>query len=171
VPGHQPPSIFTLTPVFHPVYDTHEATTMTPTPGSETPFPTSGDLPRSGDDASFGGGTSSLGGATRGSVSPSTLGGPASESALSGSRSSAQPELMQRVVQGAHQTIDQLAERAAPYVERASHKGEDLSVRADHLREVGDEWAESMRTTVRENPLAAVAVAVAVGMLVARITR
>jgi ElaB/YqjD/DUF883 family membrane-anchored ribosome-binding protein len=144
---------------------------MTPTPGSETPFPTSGDLPRSSDDASFGGGTSSPGGATRASMSPSTLGGPASETGLSGSRTSGQPELMQRVVQGAHQTIDQLAERAAPYVERVSHKGEDLGMRADHLREVGDEWAESMRTTVRENPLAAVAVAVAVGMLVARITR
>jgi ElaB/YqjD/DUF883 family membrane-anchored ribosome-binding protein len=150
----------------------NEANTMTPTPGSESPFPTSSDLPPSGDDASFAsGGSSSFGGASRGSISPSTMGGPASETGLSGSGSSGQSDLMSRVVQGAHQTIDQLAERAAPYVERASHKGEDLSLRADHLREVGDEWAENMRTTVRENPLAAVAVAVAVGMLFARITR
>jgi ElaB/YqjD/DUF883 family membrane-anchored ribosome-binding protein len=140
---------------------------MTPTPGSDTPFPTSSDLPPSGDDPSY------AGGAARASMSPSTMGGPATASGASGGMSTGngQPDLMSRVVQGAHQTIDQLAERATPHVERLYQKGDELGVRADHLREVGDEWAESMRSTVRENPLAAVAVAVAVGMLVARITR
>jgi ElaB/YqjD/DUF883 family membrane-anchored ribosome-binding protein len=113
---------------------------MTPTPGTDTPFPTSSDL-----SSNEGRSLSGMGNGT--------------------------PDLMSRVVQGAHQTIDQLAERAAPAVERMHQKGDELGVRADHLREVGDEWAESMRSTVRENPLAAVAVAVAVGMLFARITR
>jgi ElaB/YqjD/DUF883 family membrane-anchored ribosome-binding protein len=139
---------------------------MTPNPGSDNPFPTSSDLPPSGDDASYAGGA-------RASMSPSTMGGPATTSGTAGGMATGNghPDLMSRVVQGAHQTIDQLAERAAPHVERLHQKGDELGVRADHLREVGDEWAESMRTTVRENPLAAVAVAVAVGMLVARITR
>jgi len=66
---------------------------------------------------------------------------------------------MARVVAGAHHTIDRLAETAAPHVER--------------LREadLGDEWAKSLRETVRENPLTALAVAVAAGMVLARVTR
>lgn len=73
-------------------------------------------------------------------------------------------DVLARVVHGAHETIDRLAETAAPHVQR-------LSEGTGHMREVGDEWTESLRTTVRENPLAAVATALAIGMLVARITR
>ena len=36
---------------------------------------------------------------------------------------------------------------------------------------MGDEWAESLRCTVRENPLAAVATALVVGVLIARLTQ
>lgn len=87
----------------------------------------------------------------------------------------AQSDVLNRVVQGAHNTIDKLAESAAPHVHRleqgVSSAGESLHARADHAREVGDEWAESLRTTVRENPLATVATALAVGWLIARLTR
>ena len=85
------------------------------------------------------------------------------------------PDLLQRVVNGAHDTIDRLAETAAPHVQRLqegmSSAGDTLQQRSDQALEIGDEWAESLRTTVRDHPLAAVATAVAVGMLVARITR
>ena len=84
-------------------------------------------------------------------------------------------DLLQRVVQGAHQTIDRMADTAAPHVQRMQDNmtsaGDMLNHRGDQVRELGDEWAESLRTTVRENPLAAVAAAMALGLLVARITR
>jgi ElaB/YqjD/DUF883 family membrane-anchored ribosome-binding protein len=85
--------------------------------------------------------------------------------------SGAASDMMSRVVSGAHHTIDRLAESAAPHVDRLQATGEDLTQRAEHLRHVGDEWTESMRSTVRDNPLAAVAVALALGMLIARVTR
>jgi ElaB/YqjD/DUF883 family membrane-anchored ribosome-binding protein len=84
-------------------------------------------------------------------------------------------DLMGRVVHGAHETIDRLADTAAPHVQRLqegmSSASEAMESRAGQLRETGAEWAESLRTTVRENPLAALASAVAVGLVVARLTR
>lgn len=80
-----------------------------------------------------------------------------------------------RVVKGAHETIDRLAESAAPHVhklqESVATAGDHLHLRADQARDLRDEWAESLRCTVREHPLAAVATAVAVGVLLARATQ
>ena len=87
----------------------------------------------------------------------------------------AHSDSFERVVQGAHHTIDRLAETAAPHVQRLQDSvataGETLHSRAHQVREVGDEWADSLRNTVRENPLAAVLTALAVGVLIARVTR
>lgn len=82
-------------------------------------------------------------------------------------------DLIGRIAQSAHQTIDRLAETAAPHVSRLQENlsGDALHQRADQVREVGDEWTESLRCTVRENPLAAVGVALAVGLLIARLSR
>ena len=84
-------------------------------------------------------------------------------------------DILSRVVKGAHEAIDRLAETAAPHVHRLEDSvgtaGVSMRTRADQAREVGDEWAESLRNTVRENPLAAVATAVALGVLVARLAR
>jgi ElaB/YqjD/DUF883 family membrane-anchored ribosome-binding protein len=80
-------------------------------------------------------------------------------------------DLMARVVAGAHHTIDRLAESAAPHVERLQEAGSHVGVQAEHLRDLGDEWVQSLRTTVRENPMTALAVAVAAGMLLARVAR
>jgi ElaB/YqjD/DUF883 family membrane-anchored ribosome-binding protein len=92
-----------------------------------------------------------------------------------GNRAASADDLIGRIAQSAHDTIDRLAEVVAPRVnrlqERVSGAGDSLQVRADHAREVTDEWAESLRCTVRESPLAAVGVALAVGLLVARLTR
>jgi ElaB/YqjD/DUF883 family membrane-anchored ribosome-binding protein len=72
------------------------------------------------------------------------------------------------VVQGAHETIDKLAQTVEPHVRRLQ---EGIGTRAEHMKELGDEWTESLRCTVRENPLAAVATAVALGVLIARLTQ
>jgi len=85
----------------------------------------------------------------------------------------AQPPLMERVVQGAHETIDRLAERAAPHVQRVqesvSGANEMLHERADQARELGTEWVDALRGTVRAHPVAAVATALAAGLLLARL--
>jgi len=84
-------------------------------------------------------------------------------------------ELLDRVVRTAHSTIDRLADTAAPHVSRLSQTlneaGERVQDGAGQVREAGDEWAETLRGTVREHPLAALAAALAIGMLVAKLTR
>jgi hypothetical protein len=79
-----------------------------------------------------------------------------------------------RVVQGAHQAVDRMANTAAPHVQRlqegVSTASERLTARADVLRDTGDEWAESLRMTVRENPLTALGTALAVGVVMSRLT-
>lgn len=86
-----------------------------------------------------------------------------------------QQPLSDRVAQSAHRTIDRLADSAAPHIDRmegalAGATGQ-LKDKARHVREVGDEWADGLRTTVRRNPLSALAVAMAVGALISRIRR
>ena len=89
--------------------------------------------------------------------------------------SAAQNEVLDRIVQGAHDTIDRLAERAAPHVQRLQqgvHNANDKLHRgADEVLRSRDEWTESLRSTVREHPLAALATALAVGVLITRLTR
>lgn len=86
-----------------------------------------------------------------------------------------QPPLTDRMAQGAHQTIDRLAETAAPHIERmegalAGATGQ-MKDQARQAREIGDEWADGLRATVRRNPLSSVAAAMAIGALIARIAR
>lgn len=110
-------------------------------------------------------GSSSTSGASAGAVG----------SSMGSTSTSSKPELMDRVVQGAHDTVDKLAEKARPQVERLQHTAssasESLHARADHARELGEEWAESLRSTVREHPLAAVGTALALGLIIARLSR
>jgi len=83
--------------------------------------------------------------------------------------------VLNNAVQGAHDTIDRLADRAAPAVrqlgESVAAVGETLQTKTDQLREKRDVWVEGARSTVRRNPLAAVAAALALGAVIARITR
>ena len=83
--------------------------------------------------------------------------------------------LLRNAVQGAHETIDRLAESAAPAVrqlgESVSAAEDALHAKTDQLRETRDEWVEGVRSTVRSNPLACVAAAFALGAVIARITR
>ena len=84
-------------------------------------------------------------------------------------------ELLQRVVQGAHTAIDRVADGVAPTVrqlgESVASAEDALQAKTAQLLEARDAWSESLRTTVRNNPLACLAGALAVGALIARITR
>lgn len=84
-------------------------------------------------------------------------------------------DLMSRVVQGAHDTIDRLADSAVPAVrqfgESLSGAEQALHAKAEQAHEAGDAGSDSLRSTVRENPLVAVAAALVVGVVLARITR
>jgi len=124
---------------------------------ADKPFPTSPDL-SAGDSNSPSGNTSPSSDTVPGSTMP----------ADHHMKTTQDDDMLSRVVQGAHQTIDRLAETAAPHVQRLQ---EGVGARAEHVKEVGDEWAESLRCTVRDNPLAAVATALALGVLIARLTQ
>lgn len=83
--------------------------------------------------------------------------------------------MLKQAVQGAHNTIDRLADGAAPAVrklgESISAAGETLHAKTDQLRDTRDEWVEGARSTVRASPLAWVAAALALGAVIGRITR
>jgi ElaB/YqjD/DUF883 family membrane-anchored ribosome-binding protein len=98
--------------------------------------------------------------------------GTASSSAAS---STAAADLVNRVADKAHATIDRLATTAAPKAQQLQKSLEDtnelLHDRAERLRMTGNEWCDSLRSNVREHPLMAVGTALAVGLLIARLTR
>ena len=76
-------------------------------------------------------------------------------------------------VHGAHAAIDRVADSVAPTVqsiaEGAAAAEEALQAKSDELSALRDEWVDRLRTTVRGNPLLAVAGAVALGLVVARV--
>ncbi|OWQ92192.1 hypothetical protein CDN99_07580 [Roseateles aquatilis] len=93
----------------------------------------------------------------------------------SAASSTAGVDLVNRVAEKAHATIDRLATQATPAVQHLQKSLEDtnelLHERADRLRTTGNEWCDGLRTSVREHPLAAIGTALAVGLLIARLTR
>ena len=92
-----------------------------------------------------------------------------------GPSSTAAVDLVNRVADKAHATIDRLATTAAPAAQQLQKSLEDtndlLHQRADRLRATGNEWCDGLRANVREHPLMAIGTALAVGMLIARLTR
>lgn len=83
--------------------------------------------------------------------------------------------LVERLAQGAHDTIDRVAAKAGPAVEKlrttATTAAGSVQQRATDFGAMEEQWMESARGVVRENPLAAIAVAVAAGMLLSRLAR
>ena len=83
--------------------------------------------------------------------------------------------LLRNAVEGAHDTIDHVAESAAPAVrqlgESVAAAAEALDAKTAQLRHTRDEWVEGVRNTVRGNPLVAIAAALTLGAVIARITR
>lgn len=116
----------------------------------------------------------------RGSVPPSNVGDddrPTDLAEPQGMRRA--DELIDRIAQSAHETIDRLAQSAhsaaqsaAPQLDKLqqglSGSGGSMQSRADQMRDIGDEWVEGLSATVRDHPIAAVGVALAIGMLIAR---
>lgn len=83
--------------------------------------------------------------------------------------------LLKRAVQQAHDAIDRLAGQAMPAARRlgetVSAAEDALHARKGQLRETGEGWTEGVRSTVRDNPLASIAAALALGALIARLSR
>ena len=83
--------------------------------------------------------------------------------------------MLKHATQGAHDTIDRLAESATPAVRKlgdsVSAAADTLQLKTSQLRHTRDAWAEGARTTVRSKPLAAVAAALVLGAVIARLTR
>jgi len=69
-----------------------------------------------------------------------------------------------RLSESAHEAVDKAASVASSYAERFSSKGEELM-------QMQQDWMESARDYVRENPLQALGIAVAAGYLLHMITR
>jgi ElaB/YqjD/DUF883 family membrane-anchored ribosome-binding protein len=80
---------------------------------------------------------------------------------------------LKSAVQAAHQTIDSLSERAAPAVQQLGEQftaaEAALHSKTALLRDTRDAWLESARCTVRDKPLASLAAALGVGLVLARI--
>jgi ElaB/YqjD/DUF883 family membrane-anchored ribosome-binding protein len=127
---------------------------MATTSNTGTPFPTS----------------SSMGESSGGTGVPGSMSG----TDTLGSSTEGVDRTLDRFVQGAHQAVDTLAAKAAPAVERLKSSmgtaSESMHERADQLSAMQEEWIESARATVREHPIASLAAAVAVGMLISRLT-
>ncbi|CAN5348575.1 hypothetical protein BH09PSE5_BH09PSE5_19090 [soil metagenome] len=83
--------------------------------------------------------------------------------------------VVDRLAQTAHETIDRVAAKAGPAVEKirstATGAAGTIQQKATDFGAMEEQWMESARGVVRENPLAAIAVAVAAGMLLSRLAR
>jgi len=83
--------------------------------------------------------------------------------------------VLNSAVQGAHDTVDRIADRAAPALrclgDGVAAAGDALKAKTDALRGMRDAWVDGARCTVRSSPLAAVVAAFALGAVIARITR
>jgi ElaB/YqjD/DUF883 family membrane-anchored ribosome-binding protein len=143
-----------------------------------TPYPTS-DTPRSGGSTDNGmsrpasTSTTGSGGYTGSSGSSGGYtGSSGSSSGSSGGYSGSSDDTLSRVKQTAHDTVDRLADKAGPAIERMkssmSGMSDSMHARGEHLAEMQEQWMESCRTTVREHPLAAIGIAVVAGMVLSK---
>ncbi len=73
-------------------------------------------------------------------------------------------QTVDRLSQTAHQAVDRAAGAAADYAERFGAKG-------DELMQMPQDWLETAREYVRENPMQAVGMAVAAGYLLSVLMR
>ena len=81
--------------------------------------------------------------------------------------------LLERAVQGAHDTVDRLAEAVTPTVEQLTSAvdgaGDALNAQAADALALQREWTAALREAVRVHPIAAVLTAAAVGVLVSKL--
>lgn len=83
--------------------------------------------------------------------------------------SQASDDFVKRLVDGAHAAIDKLADSAGPTVGRLAsvfaNPSDKLAKMAGQTGDKKNEWVGDVRDIVRENPLAAIATALAIGAI------
>lgn len=122
------------------------------------------------------GNASGFGSGSTGSSSGSGYGGPSSSTggssfaggtSLAGGSTTTGERTLDRTMDKAVQVTHQAVDRAAGTVGQAANK---LRSGYDQLLEMEAEWADTARSRVRESPLAAVGIALAVGLVLGRLT-
>ncbi len=83
---------------------------------------------------------------------------------VSGTESGVGNDAASRISQRAHEAVDRVASSAHSVTDRMSRQGEHLMARQD-------EFAQHVREYVRERPIAALAIAAAVGFVLSRLSR
>jgi ElaB/YqjD/DUF883 family membrane-anchored ribosome-binding protein len=85
------------------------------------------------------------------------------------------PNFVDRLAQGAHRAVDQAAASAKPTLEKLQESGasarEALAEKAEAAASMSDEFIDSVRHYVRERPLTVVVGAVALGIVLAGVSR
>lgn len=81
---------------------------------------------------------------------------------------------LDNAVRGVHDTVDRVAAKVTPALDQlvggAHHAADAAHQRVRQLNETSEQWTNSLRVTVREHPLTSVAVALAAGYLVSRLS-
>ena len=78
---------------------------------------------------------------------------------------------IERVSQSAHQAVDRAAAAASSVAEQLGEHAERFTEKRDELLALPETWLEGARDYVRENPLAALGMALAAGYVLHMITR
>jgi ElaB/YqjD/DUF883 family membrane-anchored ribosome-binding protein len=78
---------------------------------------------------------------------------------------------IERTGDRAHKVVDRATDAATSVAERLGEHVDTLAEKRDELMEMPQEWFESARDYVKENPLAAIGFAAAAGYLLHMITR
>ena len=109
------------------------------------------------------------------SPSPFTTSDDLSTAGATGQTATPGADLLERARQGLHETVDRLSDAASPAIEgfedTVAEANEALQSGAHEARVTAEQWTESLRQFVRDKPIVAVATALAIGVLVARIAR
>jgi ElaB/YqjD/DUF883 family membrane-anchored ribosome-binding protein len=82
-------------------------------------------------------------------------------------------QFVDRAAESAHSAVDRLASAATPVLEKlrtqASSAGSTLQGKADQFGELQDQWMETARDYIRENPWRAVGIAALAGLIIGRL--
>lgn len=91
------------------------------------------------------------------------------------STSDASAGTVDRAAQAAHHTIDRVAAKAGPALDKlrsvAASASDSLHAKASDVSHMPEQWAQSSRSYIRENPLTAVGLGLVVGILLGKLSR